>query len=231
MYSFLEQEKLSTVLIQEQESDESNDSDDNSMQTGNNTVIFGVCSLLDFNKLNAAPCISIIHKHIWAKLNEKRNSIPSLVIKKFIEVLGDDNMTKSKKSMPSVGFIINERFVNLPPQGSLRMFENLQTEMKTAACKFDFFLMIINMLAATGTKTYQNFKFTNFYMKAEEELIDEKAKWSFVYNLDDPGDDLLQESGVEDVAQQRKVVLFESSLFPDILKKMQDTLKKEEVNE
>lgn len=168
------------------------------------------------------PCISNIRKHILAKLKQQRDSIPSLVVKKFGEVLGDDVILETKKSMPAVGFLINERFINIPPQASVRMFENLLTDMKKEVHKFDFYLMIINLISPYTENTEHCSKVDD-YVKVEETLIDEKAEWSFVYTIDNK---LIQDNDEEgpQMVEKRKVILFEASLFPEIVKKMQNTL-------
>lgn len=231
MKSFIPgQHEFSLVLIQEDDDGATKDSKTEAAKTTTaaDRIIFGVNSLLNFNALRDTPCISVIHRHIMTKLQKQQDSIPAAVYKKFQEVLGNESALEADNPLPMVGFLINERFINIPPQVSLPMFQNLVTETNRWPDKFKYYLMIVNLMLpskqSNGNASGQS-DADDFYVKAEEELIDEMAKWSFAYTVDNDGSHPDDDDEDMEMIPQRKVILFEAPLLPQIVASMRTILR------
>ncbi|CAK8691764.1 unnamed protein product [Clavelina lepadiformis] len=107
-----------------------------------------------------------------------------------------------------LGFIINERFVNVPPQASRPMFEKLTEEISTATSRrhkssFDFshYVIICKVYAESPSKSGQSGG--DLYVNAEEELFSEQSLVSFDYKI----------SVDDDVTKTRRVLLLSREGF------------------
>jgi len=130
-----------------------------------------------------------------------------------------------------IGWLLNERFVNIPAQISLPLYDSLRDEMHSACAKgqkfkFDYFLLLSKALKEKGTKKKEDeLIFTN----GEEELFQEESAFSFAYSVADQQADAetIPEGGNDDDASYepwRVVMIIPSEKMEVVAKKMTDIL-------
>merc|ERR1719295_707438 len=129
------------------------------------------------------------------------------------------------------GWLLNERFVNIPAQISLPLYDSLRDEMHSACAKgqkfkFDYFLLMSKAhKAKTAKKKESELIFTN----GEEELFQEESAFSFAYSVADQQADAetIPEGGNDDEASYepwRVVMIIPSEKMEVVAKKMTDIL-------
>lgn len=169
---------IGTLLKQsEVEEDDSDDNDDLDQ-------VFGITS-----------CISCNGMH---KSNDAVNNILKFLLQNCEEFATDGDtkecfrkILEAKKEDSCLGWIINERFINIPPQVSLPMFEKLQMELAEArgskhrTCyEFSHYLMICKTYNSKETKEGKKFTPEKLeYINSEEELFADEALAKFTYPL------------------------------------------------
>merc|ERR1712228_388614 len=101
------------------------------------------------------------------------------------------------------GWLLNERFVNIPAQISLPLYDSLRDEMHSACAKgqkfnFDYFLLISKALKIKSAKKkeQEELMFTN----GEEELFQEECAFSFAFSVAD------QQADAEAIPEKMEVV-------------------------
>lgn len=121
----------------------------------------------------------------------------------------------------SIGLLINERFVNIPPQIAIPMLENLQKEVQRAASKreafrFDHYIMIVKQYV----KEDKNNKQELIYSNGEEEVISEQSLSSYSYSVQSESDTALAGHWRESdstLVPHRKVVLLDANQLDSII--------------
>jgi len=130
------------------------------------------------------------------------------------------------------GWLLNERFVNIPAQISLPLYDSLRNEMHSACAKgqkfnFDHFLLISKALKAKGTKKkdQEELIFTN----GEEELFQEECAFSFAFSVADQQADaepIPESESVDETSYEpwRVVMVIPAEKMQVVAKKMTDIL-------
>jgi len=130
------------------------------------------------------------------------------------------------------GWLLNERFVNIPAQISLPLYDSLRDEMHSACAKgqkfkFDYFLLLSKALKEKGAKKkdQEELIFTN----GEEELFQEECAFSFAFSVADQQADAetIPEGGNDDDASYepwRVVMIIPAEKMEVVAKKMTDIL-------
>jgi len=130
------------------------------------------------------------------------------------------------------GWLLNERFVNIPAQISLPLYDSLRDEMHSACAKgqkfkFDYFLLLSKALKEKGAKKKDQDEliFTN----GEEELFQEECAFSFAFSVADQQADAetIPEGGNDDDASYepwRVVMIIPAEKMEVVAKKMTDIL-------
>lgn len=180
-------------------------------------VVFGVTTTINLTKATVSDCIS----QMKTFLLEKTAANPE-----FHEHLKVAFERKEKK----VGWLINERFVNISPLVTVPLFSSLLEEIKNAQSKgmeykFDQLLLI--------SKLYKRFDDNNklveeTFTNAEEEIFYEHAIASFDYNVKADTDNALGGSWTEDdplLIPYRRFILFDAQKFPEILSNITAAVK------
>jgi len=153
-------------------------------------------------------------------LNKAENNGTGTEIELFKTALNGDNVT---------GLLINERFVNIPPQISLPLLENLQKELLTAVNKnkpFNFCSFIV--ISKFYRKEDKQGKFIeNLLSNAEEEAFVQHSIASFDYTVKEEADSGLDGAWDEDDLQMipfRRVILLDAKSLPDIISSIKELL-------
>jgi len=123
----------------------------------------------------------------------------------------------------NVGFLINERFINIPAQITVPLWETLVTEMRKARDRnlpfeFGHYIMICKLYKskteAPNSQPQQAVVFAN----PEEELIVAESELCIDYEVDsnDDDDSALGTEGVE-MKPWRRIVVFRSDKLEEII--------------
>ncbi|KAL9893534.1 protein BCCIP homolog [Glossina fuscipes] len=175
------------------------------------STIFGITTVLNITAKKDTPCVDQLRAFIIKKAEKHATDA---VVKHFRDIFGDETR--------SIGYLINERFINIPTEISVPLLENLEREIVKAhqkGMKFDFvyYLMFIKLYRKESKKGKPH---QDFYTNAEEELLVEKAINSFEYSVVDESDmgmggDWLKADG--NLIPYRKIILFDAKQLPDLI--------------
>lgn len=203
------QNYVGSVIFQSEIEGEEDDTEDEDMYDAN--MIFGITTAINMTAKKDKQCMEQLKSYIISKAEQ--HSIDATVAH-LRDVLSNEAR--------HVGFLINERFINIPPQISVPLLESLHTEIKQANEKkmpFDFahFLMIIKFHRREAKKNKPD---EDFYTNAEEEVIAKQAVQSFEYSVAGECDNGMSGDwleGDETLIPYRKVVLFDASKLPHLI--------------
>uniref|UniRef100_A0A1I8QD30 Protein BCCIP homolog n=1 Tax=Stomoxys calcitrans TaxID=35570 RepID=A0A1I8QD30_STOCA len=199
---------VGSVICQCEADGMESDADDDMCEDG---TIFGITTALNITAKKDVPCVEQFRSFIVQKAEKYA---PDAVLKHFRDVLGNE-------ARP-IGYLINERFINIPAQISVPLLENLYKEINAAKQKgmpfnFVYFLMVIKFYRKEAKKGKPR---EDTYTNAEEELIAEKAVNSFEYSVADECDMGMSGDWLEGDATLtpfRKVVLFDAKNLPELI--------------
>lgn len=174
-------------------------------------TIFGITTVLNITAKKDVPCVEQFRSFVIQKAEKHATDA---VLKHFRDVLGNE-------ARP-IGYLINERFINIPAQISVPLLENLYKEITTAKQKgmpfnFVYFLMIVKFYRKEAKKGKPK---EDTYTNAEEELLVEKAVSSYEYSVADECDTGMSGDWLEGDATlipYRKVLLFDAKNLPELI--------------
>nr|XP_033796628.1 BRCA2 and CDKN1A-interacting protein isoform X2 [Geotrypetes seraphini] len=165
---------------QEESDDEDGDEDDH---------VFGFISLFNLTERKGTPCAEQIKELILSKCEK---NCEHSVVEQLDKFLNDN-------SKP-VGFLLSERFINVPAQIALPMHQQLQKELEETQrtnkpCgKCYYYLMISKTFEEVSKKPRQGGpqqKEDLMFANAEEEFFYEKALLKFNYSVQEDSDTCL----------------------------------------
>ncbi|DAA14650.1 BRCA2 and CDKN1A-interacting protein [Bos indicus] len=222
--------ELTNLLIQQnhigsviKQTDVSEDSDDEVDED----EIFGFISLLNLTERKGTPCAEQI-KELILRLCEK-NCEKSMV--EQLDRLFNDTARP-------VGFLLSERFINVPPQIALPMHQQLQKELAEAhrankPCGKCYFYLLISKTFVEAGKSNSKKKRSNqkkdelMFANAEEEFFYEKAILKFNYSVQEESDTCLGGRwSFDDVPMKplRTVMLIPGDKMSEIMEKLKEHL-------
>lgn len=206
---FVDQNFIGSVVIQSfVDDDDSSEDDDDNPEFDSTGTIFGVTTAVNISKRFASGCIDGLRHYLIAKCEQF--AAPD-VRQLFKSVLNDDD---SKRA----GFLINERFVNIPPQISVPLLENLNKEINRAAVKqdkfkFTHYVMLVKYHRKDAKKSKEKVS-EDIFSNGEEEIFCEQCDASFEYSVQsEAADSALSGNWLEGdstLIPHRRVLLFES---------------------
>lgn len=163
------------------------------------------------------------------------------------EQTDDKEMAKKLKTLledvsKPTGFIINERFINIPPQIAVPMLENLQKEMRKATEKkqpFDFsqFLMLIKFYRSEQKNKKGNSKKDEknrnkqpivHYSNPEEEIFDQDLLLSYEFSVASDADTGLTGNWLEEdkaLTPYRRVIVFDSKNLSKMIEQIKEFIE------
>lgn len=212
-----EPKKKETKSGEEEEEDSDDDDDDDNM-------IFGLTSVVNLANPQKKESVKQLETYFIDKCEDKE------VGEQLTNLLADtENPT---------GFIINERFINIPPQIAVPMLENLEKEIRKAADKkmpynFARYLMMIKFYRsgkkAKKPQSKRDEKNRNkptvvHYSNPEEEIFDKNLLLSYEFSVATDADTGLTGNWLEEdkaLTPFRRVIVFEAKNLP----KMIETIK------
>jgi protein BCP1 len=198
------QNYIGSVLKQCWDDEMSEDEDDDV------NVVFGVSTCINLTSRKESECVKQIKSIILEKAEK-------LATDSTLKMLRDIFTNDSR----STGFIINERFINIPTQICVPLLEGLCKEMKRASEKkmpynFDYIVMIVKIQRSED----QGKPVENFYSNAEEEYFVENSLASFEYCVKSEIDTGLMGKWREkdqETTPYRKVIVIDGKKLPTIV--------------
>ncbi|KAM9133169.1 BRCA2 and CDKN1A-interacting protein [Pangshura tecta] len=217
----IQQNHIGSVIKQAEVQEESDDEDEED-------EVFGFISLLNLTERKGTQCAEQI-KELILSLCEK--NCDQSMVEQLDKLLND--------TTKPVGFLLNERFINVPPQIALPMHQQLQKELAETQrtnkpCgKCYYYLLISKTFAETakrsskkrGESTQQREEL--MFANAEEEFFYEKALLKFSYSVQEESDTCLGGRwSFDDVPMKplRTVMLIPSDRMNAIMDKLKEYL-------
>lgn len=156
----------------EMDSEEEDDSDDANL-------VFGITSAVNLTHRKETECVQQIKTMI---LEKAEKNATDAVLTLLRDILGNDGKP--------TGFLINERFINIPAQISVPMLDNLKNEIRRANDKkmpynFSYYIMFLKFhRQAASKKSPQEDVFSN----PEEEVFLKESLANFEFSVETEAD-------------------------------------------
>lgn len=202
----ISQDNIGSVMKQSWDDDDMTDDEDEDQN-----VVFGVTTVINLTNHKESECVQQIKALILKRAEEKSTDA---TLKLLRDILTNDSRT--------TGFIINERYINIPPQISVPMLENLCKEIKRANEKklpynFQYYVMILKFHRKEAKKGKPA---EDLYSNPEEELFLQESLASFEYSVKSEQDTALGGKWREDDETMfpfRKVIVIDGNKLPSIV--------------
>ncbi|XP_048362221.1 BRCA2 and CDKN1A-interacting protein [Sphaerodactylus townsendi] len=176
----IQQNHIGSVIKQAEVLEESDDEDDVD-------EVFGFISLLNLTERKGTQCAEQIKELI---LSQCEKNCEQSMVEQLDKLLSD--------TIKPVGFLLSERFINVPPQIALPMHQQLQKEMTEAQrtnkpCGKCYFYLLLsktftdaksNRKKGSSAQKKEELMFSN----AEEEFFYEKSLLKFSYSVQEESD-------------------------------------------
>lgn len=174
-------------------------------------VVFGITSVFNLTSRKETECVQQLKTMI---LERAEKSSTDATLKLLRDILTNENRT--------TGFLINERYINIPSQISVPMLENLCKEIKRAADKnmpynFAYLVMILKFHRKEAKKGKPA---EDVFSNPEEELFLQESLASFEYSVQTEMDTGLSgkwREGDEELMPFRKVIVLDGKKLPSIV--------------
>ncbi|XP_022220770.1 protein BCCIP homolog [Drosophila obscura] len=185
-------------------------------------TVFGITSVLNLSAKKDQPSVSQLRTYL---LDRAKSHAPEPVLEQLSNLLDIEEP-------PHLGFLINERFINIPAQICVPLFENLKMEIdfaKTKKMKFNFGILLLLVKfyrkeAKKGQPAEDN------YTNAEDELLSERAKFSFEWSVASECDSGMAGNWLEGDAVMtpyRKLLALDAKQFPQLIKDIKGYINNE----
>ncbi|CAH1100751.1 unnamed protein product [Psylliodes chrysocephalus] len=187
-----------------------NDSDDEEdVDMSEEKDVFGITSVINLGLQKETPCV----QQFYSLLEE--------LSKKHADEEIQKSITKIVNETKRLGFLINERFVNIPAQISVPLLNSLNDEIdrikkKDPSYDFEYFIMISKICKTKDTDEV-------IYTNDEEELFSKEADVSFEFNVSNETDTGLAGRWLAEdkqVVPYRKVIIFNANKLRNIITKI-----------
>ncbi|XP_058961402.2 protein BCCIP homolog [Pocillopora verrucosa] len=165
---------------QENNGEAKTDNDDNDDESEDG--VFGLTTVIDLKKHKESDVVKQLKKLLTDKCQELASKEDKT---EFTEVM---------EGQHSVGFLINERFINIPPQIAVPVYKTLRSELKKVHKKGDdapisYFVMICKTYKDTETKMHKKSKKVKTqesgsslsFINVEDEVFQRESQLSFSY--------------------------------------------------
>ncbi len=192
--------------------DEDSDDDDED-------PVFGITSIVNMTNYLKVPFIDGIENYLLDKLEES-----PATYKTDEKLLFDMFHNPSQANQKSVGLLINERYINIPPAVSVPLLEGLSKEIKRAVekkkmdFKFHYFVMILKFHRRAVKDGGQPAE--DIYSNPDEELLAKNSQFHFEYSVAkecDSGLDGKWKEGDEQLEPFRQVIVLDVRRFDGIV--------------
>jgi len=200
----IEQAGVGSVLKQSY-----NDSDDeDDMELTTDSDVFGITSVINLTSHRKAPCV----KQLYLLLEELSSQHAQIEVQEGIKKI----LQESSK----LGFLINERFVNIPAKISAVMLKSLYDELerikkKDQSYDFEYFVLISKTSRPKEDKDSEE-----LYSNDEEEVFTKSAELTFDFSVENQTDSGLSGQWLSEDKQMlpyRRVVIFKGNKLKSIV--------------
>ncbi|ALC46806.1 CG9286 [Drosophila busckii] len=206
------QNYVGSVICQCEDDAESETDDDNMAEDG---TVFGITSVLNLSTKKDQPSISQLRTFL---LERAQSNATKEVQQRMRDLLDNEEH--------HIGFLINERFINIPAQISVPLLQNLQQEIDAAKAKkmkftFDTLLLLVKFHRTEAKKGKES---EDHYTNAEDELLSERAKFSFEYSVASECDSGMAGDWLEGDAVMtpyRKLLALDAKQLPKLINDIQ----------
>lgn len=217
-------------VIKQAPLDEEEDDEEDEMETDADEV-FGISTVI-----NLTQRLTNESKNVPSEGDKAVKQIVDLLVEKS-DKNGGSIQTKTLKEFLTdkekhTGWLLNERFVNIPAQISLPLYDALRDEMHSACAKgqkfqFHHFLLMSKALKIKNGK--KNDEDRLIFTNGEEELFHEESTFSFSFSVADQQADAetISEAASEEEASYeswRVVMIIPAEKMEVVAKKMTDIL-------
>lgn len=206
--------------------DDADDDEDDAMEEAN--TVFGITTAINMTQKADVGCVQALREHLLARAERHATGETLQTVRRVLTAGADGKV---------VAFLLNERFVNIPPQISVPLLENLSKEVAKAAAKgmpykFDYYVMLAKLYRAAAVPGKKGQPADEFYTNAEEEVFVEQALCSFEYSVKGEATEDATESGSDEQTANlasvaaaddsglvpfRKLLVFEASKLPGLI--------------
>lgn len=177
-------------------------------------VVFGITTALNLTSRKDAEFVKQLKTMI---LERAEKTSTDATLKLLRDILTNEART--------TGFLLNERYINIPSQISVPMLENLCKEIKRANEKnmpynFSYYVMILKFHRKEAKKGKPA---EDLFSNPEEELFFQESLASFEYSVASEQDTGLTGKWREDdeeMAPFRKVIVLDGKKLPDIVEQI-----------
>ncbi|KAM3913649.1 BRCA2 and CDKN1A-interacting protein isoform 2-T2 [Leptodactylus fuscus] len=216
----IQQNHIGSVIRQAESMEEMDDDGDEDYDH-----VFGFISLLNLTERKGTPCVEQIKELI---LSQCEKTCEQSTVEQLDKILNDN-------SKP-VGLLLSERFINVPAQIALPMYQQLQKELADAQrtnkpCGKCYYYLLLSKTfteaakksGGPGSQAKEELMFAN----AEEEFLYENAVLKFNYSVQDECDSQLGGKwSFDDVPMKplRTVMLVPTASMNSIMEKFKEHL-------
>lgn len=203
----ISQDYIGSVIKQSWDEEMGDDDDDEE----DPNVVFGITTVLNLTSHKESECVQQLKTMI---LERAEKASTDATLKLLRDILTNDAR--------NTGFLVNERYINIPSQISVPMLENLCKEIKRANDKnmpynFSYYVMILKFHRKEAKKGKPA---EDLFSNPEEELFMQKSLASFEYSVASEADTGLSGKWREDdeeLTPFRKVVVLDGKQLPEIV--------------
>ncbi|XP_033246124.1 protein BCCIP homolog [Drosophila miranda] len=212
------QNHVGSVICQVDDDELESETDDNMVEEG---TVFGITSVLNLSAKKDQPSVSQLRTYL---LDRAKSHASETALEQLSYLLDNEEQ-------PHLGFLINERFINIPAQICVPLFENLKMEIdhaKTKQMKFNFgtLLLLVKFFRKQAKKGQPA---EDIYTNDEDELLSERAKFSFEWSVASECDSGMSGDWLEGDAVMtpyRKLLALDAKQFPQLIKDIQSYINK-----
>jgi len=202
-------------VVTQCEDDEDEDEDD---EMADSNVVFGITTAINLNKTDVA-CISQFRNLVIQKAKENATNE---VCQQLTDIFENTSNV--------IAFLLNERYVNIPPQIAVPLMESLVKEVDRANRKkmpfqFTHYMMMLKFYKMETKKSKSSITSDNIvYSNAEEEVFAKNAslEFHFAAQFDDNTED---GPGSSDVVSFRKIIVFDTAKLPQIIESIKKLIE------
>ncbi len=209
------QNYIGSVIKQSWDDDMDAEEDEDEMDSDDANLVFGVTTVINITHKKETECVQQLRSYILEKAEKHATDA---TLKLLRDILGNEGKP--------TGFLINERFINIPAQISVPMLENLCKEVKRANDKkmpynFSYIMILLKFHRQAAKKQKPS---EDLYSNPEEEVFLNDALATFDFSIETEADSGMSGHWLEEdetLTPFRKVVVLDAKKLPEIVESIQ----------
>lgn len=202
-------------VIKQSWDEEMDDEEEDDMDSDDSNLVFGVTTAINITHRKETECVQQLRTYILEKAEKHATDA---TLKLLRDILGNEGKP--------TGFLINERFINIPAQIAVPMLDSLVKEIKRANDKkmpynFSYFLILLKFHRQASKKQKPT---EDLYSNPEEEVFIQDALASFDFSIETEADSGLTGNWQEEdetLTPFRKLVVLDAKKLPEIVDSIQ----------